>query len=456
MKISVKLALSLFLVTTLANSAYAAQGDSSNSNFTDYTSTSDNFTNPDRGVYANSNTNNQDNPLTISYLQGVRAKNITMVRRVYVISAYKNSDLPDSFLTFVRKDMESARSTGVRLIVRFAYNWEQGGYDAHYSRISSHLDQLKGVFTDNTDAIAFVEAGFMGEWGEWHDSTSNLENPTDKKNILFKLLSVVPAERMVALRYVRDKKEIFGGTPLTSDQALNGSYQARTGAHNDCFVASNSDLNTYDWNDPNVREQEKSYLNSDNRYVVQGGETCQTSEFDDCPNSLKELERMRWSTLNADFEPNVLKGWQDQGCMGEVQRRLGYRFRLISSATPKNVKPGGSFDMSFKIANDGWASPYNYHKLEVVLRNSETGKEYYLPVAEDVRLWLPGETQDVNISAGLDKNMPAGQYQIFLNLPDPSSRLQDRPEYSIRFANKDVWEATKGYNLLQQSVTVGE
>jgi len=138
-----------------------------------------------------------------------------------------------------------------------------------------------------------------------------------------------------------------------------------------------------------------------------------------------------------------------------VQRRLGYRFRLISSATPKSVKQGGSFDMSFKIVNDGWASPYNSHLLEVVLRNSETGQEYYLPVQEDVRRWQPGETKEVSISAGLDKSMAQGQYQIFLNLPDPSGRLSSRPEYSIRFANKDVWEQSKGYNSLQQSVTVG-
>lgn len=455
MKRSINLALSLVLCTSITNSACNAAIDPNNNNSNSYTGTSDNFNNPDRGFYVNSNTNNQDNPLTVSYLQGVRARNFSMVRRVYVISAYKNSALPDSFLTFVRNDMEAARSAGVRLIVRFAYNWEWGGYDASASRISSHLDQLKSVFSDNKDAIAFVEAGFMGYWGEWHHSTSNLENPTDKKNLLFKLLSVIPYDRMVALRYVRDKKEIFGSTPLAPEQAFTGSYQARTGAHNDCFVASNSDMNTYDWNDPNIREQERSYLNSDNRYVVQGGETCGTSEFDDCPNSLKELARMRWSTINADFEPNVLKGWQDQGCMGEVQRRLGYRFRLISSNTPKNVKPGGSFDMSFKVVNDGWASPYNYHNLEVVLRNSQTGQEYYLPVQEDVRKWLPGETREITISAGLASTVPTGQYQIFLNLPDPSSRLYFRPEYSIRLSNKDVWEQSKGYNSLLQSVTVG-
>lgn len=73
---------------------------------------------------------------------------------------------------------------------------------------------------------------------------------------------------------------------------------------------------------------------------------------------------------------------------------------------------------------------------------------------EDVRFWQPGETKEVNISAGLDKGMPTGQYQIFLNLPAPSGRLLSRPEYSIRLANKDVWKQSKGYNSLQQSVNV--
>lgn len=455
MKNPIRIALYLLLCTTLTNSACNANIDPADSNLTSYTSSSDNFNNPDRGFYVTAYSTNQSSPLSLSYLQDIKAKNITMIRRVYIISAYTNSALPDSFLNFVKQDFETARIGGVRLIVRFAYNWSWGGYDASSSRIAGHLDQLKPVLTDNKDAIAFLEAGFMGNWGEWHHSTNNLENGTEKKKLLFKLLSVLPADRMVALRYVRDKKEIFGTPPLTPEQAFNGSYPARTGAHNDCFVASNSDMNTYDWSNPTIREQEKTYLNLDNRYVAQGGETCATSSFDDCPNSLKELNRMRWSTINDEFEPTVLKGWRDQGCMGEVQQRLGYRFRLVSSATPKSVKPGGSFNMNFKVANDGWASPYNLHQLEVVLRNSQTGQEHFLTVPEDVRKWMPGETREVNISAGLASTIPAGQYQIFLNLPDPSSRLYSRPEYSIRFANKDVWEPTKGYNSLQQSFTVG-
>ncbi len=442
------------MCTTLSNSSCIA-ATNSDSNTKAYTSSDSTFPNPDRGFYVSAYTENGDSPLTVDYLKGIRARNMTQIRRIYLIPAYKNSALPKSYLDFVAKDFEIARRAGVRLIVRFAYNWQGELSDAPSERILSHIDQLKSVLTDNKDAISFMEAGFMGSWGEWHHSTNNLENKEDRKKILFKLLSILPSDRMVALRYVRDKVEIFNhSNPLTPSQAFNGSYIARTGNHNDCFVASNSDLNTYDWNDPSIREKEKSYLNLDNRYVPQGGETCQTSEYDDCPNVLKELARMRWSTINWEFEENVLKGWKDQGCMDEVERRLGYRFRLTSSTTPKSVKPGGTFAMSFKVVNDGWASPFNERMLEVVLRDTQTKKEYFLNVNEDPRKWMPGETKEVNISAGIPSSIPTGQYQVFLNLPDPSSRLSDRPEYSIRLASKDVWEPSTGYNSLQQSVSV--
>ena len=50
--------------------------------------------------------------------------------------------------------------------------------------------------------------------------------------------------------------------------------------------------------------------------------------------------------------------------------------------------------------------------------------------------------------------MPNGEYQVLLNLPDPTTSLHNRPEYSIRLANQDVWEASTGYNSLLQKVIV--
>ena len=53
--------------------------------------------------------------------------------------------MPESFLNLVSNDLQKARETGVKLIIRFAYNWEQGEPDAPKDRIISHMEQLKPV-----------------------------------------------------------------------------------------------------------------------------------------------------------------------------------------------------------------------------------------------------------------------------------------------------------------------
>jgi hypothetical protein len=58
------------------------------------------------------------------------------------------------------------------------------------------------------------------------------------------------------------------------------------------------------------------------------------------------------------------------------------------------------------------------------------------------------------VSALIPAATPAGQYAVYLNLPDPAASLRNRPEYSIRLANQDVWEDATGYNSLLHKVTI--
>ena len=262
---------------------------------------------------------------------------------------------------------------------------------------------------------------------------------------------------MVALRYPYYKKRIYdNASPLNSSEAFNGSNRARTGAINDCFLASRDDGGTYLLDDD--IEQQKNYLNQDNLYVVQGGETCNSDSraqpYIGCENALNELERMRWSALNSEFERGVLDTWKNQGCYGEIERRLGYRFTLVNSEITNIAKPGGRFSAKLNIENVGWANAYNPRLLEIVLRNRDTKQEYYLRANEKPRGWFPGNVTTVNIEGGLPANIPPGEYDIFLNLPDPDSRLYNRPEYSIRLANVDVWEQSTGYNSLLSSIVI--
>lgn len=432
------------------------------------------FPNPERGFY------DQDAPLWLNLerspqdanaLRALRGQGISMLRWYFLIDEFRTGPFTDEVLTYFRSQFAAAREAGMKVIPRFSYNFPTGGEwpyqdpDAPLDRVLFHIGQLEPLLHENADVIAFMEIGFVGAWGEWHSSTNRLvEHPsglnTSSRAIIDRLLVALPPERMIAMRYPPYKLALYGDQPLTPQQAFSGSPQARMGAHNDCFLASNTDWGTYP-EDPTAREALKTYLSLDNRYLPQGGETCNAAEdaqpYIGCANALADLTRLRYSTLNLDYQEDVLQGWRDGGCFSEIADRLGYRFRLTGAALNQIAVAGGTFDLSFTVVNDGFASPYNPRGLEVVLRSPTTGELYRFPLQAqyDPRTWLPdlGEIT-INLQTELPAAMPLGRYELLLALPDPHPTLYSRPEYAIRLANQGVWEAQTGFNRLGASIDV--
>jgi hypothetical protein len=72
----------------------------------------------------------------------------------------------------------------------------------------------------------------------------------------------------------------------------------------------------------------------------------------------------------------------------------------------------------------------------------------------DVRTWVSGpavlSTQKVTLPA----DMAPGVYTLALWLPDAAANLHSLPEYTVRFANHNVWDATMGYNVLSDSLVI--
>lgn len=415
--------------------------------FTDYTytATDELFLNPERGLSAY-----KSSAVSVNYALGLRNDGLTVAQRIYSTSSFRSDSLSVSFLSRVHNDLVAAREGGIKLVMRYSYTSSQTGADASLDWIRTHIDQLGPIWRENADVIAYVEAGFIGAWGEWYYSSNNLNNTSDRRAVLYKELEELSTDRMVVVRTPGYKKAIFGNNdPLIPDSAFSGTYRARTGAHNDCFLASSTDYGTYG----NI-EADKTYLNLDNRYVPQGGETCNPSAYSVCSNSLVDLERMHWSVLNRDYHPGVIDGWVSNGCWPEIQRRLGYRFELINTHLQDEVKPGGSLTAEFSLRNDGFASPYNPRNCEVVIRNQDTHVEYALISAEDPRFWMAGDTANVSITGGLPPEVPEGFYSVYLHLSDPQPALHYRSEYAIRLANEGVWEEASGYNDLGHVLTV--
>lgn len=403
--------------------------------------------NPERGFSAY-----RDLSITPSFVSYLKNNKVSIIQRIYTIPQYNDVPLPESFLDLVKADLNNARNGGVKVVLRFSYTDDQNGADAALDTILLHINQLKPILQENYDVIAYMEAGFIGAWGEWYYSSHNLNNTTDRRTVLYALLDALPVKRDVAVRTPDYKRKIFNYyQPLDSTEAFNGTKRARTGEHNDCFLADETDFGTYLYNDI---EGDKNYLNLDNRFVPQGGETCCDCGFAGCVNALANLERIHWSVLNKDYNPDVLARWVNEGCMDEIKRRLGYRFELQQATISDSVKPNGIFNLNFKIINRGFASPFNPRNLEIILRNDSNNNKYKLLTNEDPRFWLSGDTVIVNISAGIPSNMLEGKYTVHLFLSDPEPKLHDNPNYAIRLANLNLWEDSTGYNSLNHTVNI--
>lgn len=419
------------------------------------------FLNPERGFYGQAlSSSDSPSPIAPAYFEQLKGQNITLIRMLYSLPTFRSKAISPDFLQRMQEDMDLIRKNGFKIILRFAYNYNESAVrlDAPLNIVLSHIDQLAPLLQKNADVITMMEAGFIGEWGEWHDSSNGLANPGDMKTILFKLLAALPKSRAVVVRYQQAKKDIFStNEALGESEAFNQSNRSRTGHHNDCFLASDEDWGTYWPNDTASLSAQKQYLNQENKFLPQEGETCNCNPpRSDCSVAVKELEKMRWSALNKEYIDCVLNGWKTQGCYDEISKRLGYRFRLLTSDISKSAKVDSTLTLNLTIKNDGFASPYNARTMELVLRSKSDGTVTRIKLNQDPRKWLPDSINNikVNVNVTIPSSVSPGEYDMLLNFPDPAIALNTKPAYSIRLANQDLWEPATGYNSLQATVMI--
>ncbi|MEP4533987.1 MAG: DUF4832 domain-containing protein [Cyclobacteriaceae bacterium] len=419
--------------------------------------------NPERGFYHHTEvqSTNYEN-LNLETLLGWRTnESITQILRVFYLQQFRETPISEHYLNNIRKDFLTARKAGIKCIVRFAYSTGTTApyNDATPEIVQMHINQLRPVLRENADVIAVMQAGFVGTWGEWYFTDHFAQNPgyiTDedwenRRQVVYSLLDALPSDRYVQIRTPGYKFKIFDSKePLNEETAFLGDYQSRLGHHNDCFVASSSDFGTYV--DPDV---EKPFLAADTYFTPMGGETCNVAPpYSDCDNSLSDLESYHWSYLNIDYNKQVLNEWSNQGCFDEVELSLGYRFELNSGDFSENTKPGGIFNFSLNLQNVGYSNPYNPRMLEVILKNKETQEEYYFSPQENIKLWPIKTAFDIEFSSGLPSDISEGNYDLYLNMPDPYPSLYDNPHYSIRMTNDGVWVDSLGYNLLATDISI--
>lgn len=470
-----------------------------------YKESMEDFPNPERGFYIPKDAYaSKFGPLDSTVLKNYRTQfqahgsatykvYSTLFYRGYVLDIFRDKPLSAEFLQGLESDFAAARAAGIKLIVRFAYtNKSQTGNcpdeykicppygDAPKQIVLQHIAQLKPLLTKNADVIAVLQEGFIGIWGEnyftdyFGDASTNAigrimdSSWRDRNEVLKALLDALPKDRMVQVRTPQLKQKfVYGPTAgvlakaISENEAFSFSDKARIGFHNDCFLSGPDDYGTfYDYGSSSTlrkpaNEELRKYFEDDSRYGPVGGETCDDiySPQNDCGPAEKAMAAMHYSFLNTAYNNNVNNDWDSAGCMSGIKKNLGYRIVLRSVALPKKVKVGHPFSFVFNLENVGYASPYNPRPLQLVLRNRQSGEEFFVVCKTDIRFWFTGKIK-CEETIKLPKNITAGSYELLLNLPDKYASIAKNPAYSIRLANENMWEEKTGYNNLNHILSI--
>jgi hypothetical protein len=432
-----------------------------------YAKSDDTLVNPERGFYhQREDCGEVDSDTLAAYRH--EEERISLVRCIFYLPRENHIE---SHAVAVRAGARAARDAGVKLIVRFAYTKTankdpaQEPNDAPPAMVQSHLAQLAASLRDNSDVILLVESGFVGAFGEGSSSrwfgnipgTALLPAPTPaqwlaRKAIVDRLLEIMPASRAVLVRTPLMKQRMYdedrdAATPaeIAADPRL-----ARIGYYNDCFLSGGRDADTY------LDDVDRDYVAAETRFAPMGGETCngvKNPVRSDCPNALFELRRYHWSYLNRDYNQlEVLNKWIQQGCMEQVQNRLGYRFRLLSTRSASSVRQGDRLFFRMLIRNTGWAGTVTRRPVYLMLRRIKKPRILLRISLGTTADWKGRSKRIRTCTLPIPAVARVGRYRMSLSLPDPA--LATNPLFAIRLGNVGLWSDTTGRNSLQRSVTV--
>ncbi len=317
-----------------------------------------------------------------------------------------------------------------------------------------HVGAVAAMLGDFVDVIAFVEAGYLGRWGEWNHAGYSaaeapiLTDPTRRRAFIDEVVRAYQArgvDRFVGLRRPLFARELADAFPPSG---------ARAGFYDDCFMTNDSDYGTYsnfeDGNASNFADEAaaRAFAEALTAGAPFGGETCPFAgaRWQSCANMVgaaSEPARLHLSYLHGGYAPDARATWEAGGCYDEIKRRLGYRFEIERVTYAPEVSPGETATVRVRIRNTGWSRLHNPRRAFVVLR-SATGAHLVggtapgyatIPATVETHVqvgdFAPGQAVELEQSFVAPAR---GDYELRLLLPDPVR--PEVPGYAVRIASR--------------------
>lgn len=282
-------------------------------------------------------------------------------------------------------------------MVRFIYNFGPigpGAMDAPIEVISTHIDQLAPILLCHKDLIFALEAGFIGTWGEWHDSTNGNDAAAAQKVVLDEELSYFQSLFPALVRHPGDLIQ-YTGTVVP---------QRGLGLHDD-YHASNS-LDGATWNTCDrgagycvpeyTSDQFKSYAADVATTTMFAGEfgalypTLQTC------TALNEYSYMfHPQSISISPQPTDIAAFlQRESCASWFYSHVGTRIVLSRVSISGDATPGGKLRVAVTMVNEGYGRVIRERPVTLVLLQNEKVVEHrHIPTAKmDLRTLVSSGT----------------------------------------------------------------
>lgn len=447
---------------------------------------SENLLNPYHGTnYANNfsaTLNNED----IAY-----GNNKLKIAQVYFyLSSFIGGSISASAFNNMQSILDQFNSNGIKVLLRFAYRYNESIPKESLADIFNHMTQLESFLDQNKEKIYVVQAGFLGLWGEWHNS--GYDNSIGAKSaVIRRLLEVVPSSLKLQVRETRFKTEAkpafngyisnyspSGGMTVTFPTMSNASAD-RIGFHNDYFVLDQGPNAQWDYRWPDAdffqARDEGWYTTIDGEmpYDGPGSGTFNTIAYG-LEGGWYAARRMRahhYSTFSIVHNYNTnIAAWKShmltpqkfrsdgtlvtddyflssngaeisRSAFDYIRDHIGYRFQLRTAEIPHVVSTTASATIKARIKNFGFSKLVNYHPIYITLIDqNNVVHEFLNGLSADQIIPTYGQTNgEYELSQAINFNgLTPGIYKVGIWIPDSSPEIRYNPKFSIRLANANM------------------
>lgn len=352
---------------------------------------------------------------------------------IYITNYYKK-DLDQKAFDKINKYFDFMREKNIRLLVRFAYQWDENdrvtGPTAQ--QVIRHIQQLKPIMEKNADVVHCWQAGFIGNWAEWHNFVVPISDE-EKAQILQELVAAAPGNMYIQTRMVEYRELLSDYDPAKMRIGFHDDYLTGFPQHWSCGLTPDTadynkmiDASSYvlvdgemPWGDDKYMGEKFNGLDMaeylGKRHFTSMSLIHNYRDAGLCSMSYWKEQRVGEKALRAKGL-NVAPGWfqTETGAATEktifdyIQQYLGY---YIVASDAKATSTADTVNASITFTNYGFAAPLGMDKLELVLLDSN-GK---IVISEDAGMMLdfqPGE----KVTLETEFYLPSSDEKYFLGV----------------------------------------